>query len=112
MKPTWNEYYSKISSLPHRPVTETAVSLIGDLPKIAIDCGCGIGRDSDYLLRNGFEVHAFDVEQRAIDTCYKRFEGLEGFLGAISSFADFLYPKASIVLAHSSLFFARNQAFT
>lgn len=111
MRPSWSEYYEKVASYPHHPMTELAADLVGDLPVVAVDCGCGAGRDVAYLLNRGFEVHAFDKEQQAIAFCQARFKGHPNFHATQSCFADFDYPASSLVLAHSSLFFCPSQSF-
>ena len=111
MQPSWSEYYKKVASQPHRPMTELAADLVGDLPAVAVDCGCGVGRDTTYLLNRGFKVHAFDKEQQAIEFCQERFKGHPYFQATQSCFVDFDYPTSSLVMAHSSLFFCPSQSF-
>lgn len=111
MQPSWREYYKKVASQSHRPITELAADLIGDLPAVAVDCGCGAGRDAAYLLNRGFKVHAFDKEQQAIEFCQDRFNGHAKFRAMQSCFVDFDYPASSLVIAHSSLFFCPSQGF-
>ncbi|MDF5484461.1 SAM-dependent methyltransferase, partial [Vibrio parahaemolyticus] len=45
MPAQWNEYYQKILSQPHRPNVENAVNQLKIEGKVALDIGCGIGRD-------------------------------------------------------------------
>lgn len=111
MQPSWSEYYEKVASSPHRPMTEFAADLVGDLPAVAVDCGCGAGRDAAYLLNRGFEVHAFDKEQQAIEFCQERFKEHPSFRATQSCFVDFDYPASSLIMAHSSLFFCPSQGF-
>jgi|CoawatStandDraft_6_1074263.scaffolds.fasta_scaffold01023_2 SAM-dependent methyltransferase len=74
-------------------------------PKIAIDCGCGAGADIDYLVRNGFTVHGFDVEKESISRCQSRFSEIDNVVLSRASFTEFDYPQASLVVADASLFF-------
>ena len=80
-------------------------------PKIAIDCGCGAGADINYLVRNGFTVYGFDVEQESISRCQSRFEGIKNVILSKSSFSTFDYPQASLVVADASLFFCPSSEF-
>jgi SAM-dependent methyltransferase len=112
MKPSWNEYYKKVITLPHRPMTVEAVNLIVDKDSlVAIDCGCGTGRDIAYLENIGFSVHAFDIEERALEVCNARFCNNPLVIITKSSFADFDYPDANLVIANSSLFFCPETEF-
>ncbi|WP_101758257.1 bifunctional 2-polyprenyl-6-hydroxyphenol methylase/3-demethylubiquinol 3-O-methyltransferase UbiG [Oceanicoccus sp. KOV_DT_Chl] len=87
-----------------------AASMVSE-PKVAIDCGCGAGADIDYLARNGFTVYGFDVEQESISRCQSRFDGIGNVILSKSSFIDFDYPQASLVVADASLFFCPNSEF-
>jgi SAM-dependent methyltransferase len=80
-------------------------------PKIAIDCGCGAGADIDYLVRNGFTVYGFDIEQESVSRCQSRFDGIKNVILSLSSFGAFNYPQASLVVADASLFFCPRAEF-
>ncbi|HCG3503234.1 TPA: SAM-dependent methyltransferase, partial [Acinetobacter baumannii] len=55
-----NEKLIQLSKeLKHRPILEKALGYFPNLPLVAIDCGCGAGNESAYLLSKGFNVHAF-----------------------------------------------------
>ncbi len=57
-----NEKFIQLSKeLKHRPILEKALGYFPNLPLVAIDCGCGAGNESAYLLSKGFNVHAFDI---------------------------------------------------
>ena len=56
-------------NLSHRPILDKALSYFDDLAKIAIDCGCGAGNESAFLLQQNFIVHAFDPSVQARDIC-------------------------------------------
>lgn len=80
-------------------------------PKIAVDCGCGAGADIEHLLKNGFTVHGFDVEQESISRCQSRFGHNEKLFLSQSTFSSFHYPEASLVVADASLFFCPRSEF-
>ena len=111
MSVTWNDYYQKVASQPHRPNVERAANLLKLDNKIAIDAGCGTGRDSNYLLNQGFTVCAFDTHQDAVETCLTRFEGNPNFSISQSCFSDFDYPQCSLFIASASLFFCPREHF-
>ena len=58
----WLNYLSTINLLPPRPHVIEAHQYLGENShnKIAVDCGCGTGRDTLYLLEKGYQVYAFD----------------------------------------------------
>ena len=80
-------------------------------PKVAIDCGCGAGADINYLVENDFTVYGFDVEEESISRCKSRFEGIDSVILSRSTFSNFDYPKASLVVADASLFFCPRSEF-
>lgn len=91
--------------LPHRPILEKALSYFDNLPKIAIDCGCGAGNESSFLLRNNFKVYAFDPSIEAKNICLSKFKDNQNFLFSNQTFEDYSFPKASLIIALFSLFF-------
>ncbi|MFH4570573.1 methyltransferase domain-containing protein [Vibrio diabolicus] len=111
MSAQWNEYYQKILNQPHRPNVENAVNLLKLESKVALDIGCGIGRDSHFLLEQGFNVHAFDSHEDAVKTCLTRFEGHKRFSISQCCFTEFDYPQCSLVIANASLFFCPDESF-
>ncbi|MGR5133396.1 class I SAM-dependent methyltransferase [Vibrio alfacsensis] len=112
MSASWNEYYKKIAAQPHRPQVEQALKHHSLSDKIAIDAGCGIGRDSHFLLSQGFDVLAFDPDQNAIEACLKRFESIKKYTFKQVSFAEFDYPSCTLFIASASLFFCPQEHFT
>ena len=104
------KYYDETLNREVRPDLFYAVSLI-DGEKIAVDCGCGAGADIQYLLDHDFHVHAFDIEESAIDRCRQRFADFPQVNLSQSSFIDFEYPPCQLVVADASLFFCPPEAF-
>ena len=90
---------------------ENAVNLLKLESKVALDIGCGIGRDSHFLLEQGFNVHAFDSHEDAVKTCLTRFEGQKRFSISQCCFTEFDYPQCSLVIANASLFFCPDEGF-
>ncbi|EPP27932.1 class I SAM-dependent methyltransferase [Vibrio fluvialis] len=107
----WREYYEQSISRPHLRRTELAVKLNQSRTRVAVDCGCGTGSDIQYLAQQGYQVHGFDVNADAAALCKARFA--ENVLVEIeqAAFESFDYPKAGIVIANSSLFFANPDQF-
>ncbi len=112
MKISWDDYYRKVVNLQHRTVTVDAVNLVPKKERVvAIDCGCGAGRDVAYLEKIGFSVYAFDIEDNALEICKARFHESPSVKISKSSFADFDYPEANLVIANSSLYFCPEKEF-
>ena len=105
-----SDYYDVTADRDVRSDLQQAIRLV-DEPRIAIDCGCGAGRDIAYLLANGYIVHAFDIESDSILRCKKRFEGKDNVFLSQDSFNSFSYPFASLILADASLFFCPEGEF-
>lgn len=99
----WLAYYELTRSQPPRPHLLQALEwLPADLPKTAIDMGCGTGRDTFHLLEQGFRVSAFDAEPAALARNARHKPGLNPVL---AEFHTFDYHPASLINASSSLFF-------
>ncbi|MBL4679703.1 MAG: class I SAM-dependent methyltransferase [Pseudomonadales bacterium] len=102
----WQPFYEKTKERPADPIMGFARSRVASkLEKIAIDCGCGAGRNSEYLRNKGFEVHGFDPDNEAIEICKKQFQDDDKAHFSCDSFSTFKYPSASLVVASMSLFF-------
>ncbi|MBX9695697.1 MAG: class I SAM-dependent methyltransferase [Cyanobacteria bacterium] len=71
-RPGWGEYYQKSQLIP----SETLSIALGQFEKegisegLAVDLGCGAGRDTVELLRCGWSVLAIDREESAIEALY------------------------------------------
>lgn len=102
----WRKYYKNALSRPHSKRTELAVKLNDSKSKVAIDCGCGTGSDIAYLEQCGYVVYGFDINPDSISICRDRFDSKSLIEITKSSFESFDYPKAGLVIANSSLFFA------
>ena len=81
--------------------------------KVAVDCACGNGRDTLYLLEQGYHVYAFDNDRPRLKALSEH-----PLLGAnprldiqISSFADYEFPRANLINASACLFFCTPHDF-
>lgn len=104
------KYFDATESREIREDLVFSVSMVNE-PKVAIDCGCGAGADIDYLVRNGFTVYGFDIEQESISRCQSRFNDINNVVLSRSSFTAFDYPQVSLVVADASLFFCPSSEF-
>lgn len=107
----WRSYYEKALAKPHLKRTEFVCSLNQSTSKVAIDCGCGVGSDMEFLSQHGYRVYGFDINSDSIEICEERFADNPLVDVTNASFEQFQYPKAGIVLANSSLFFADPSQF-
>jgi len=64
----WAAYYQQLRDRPPRRTLVKALDLFGNVPadSLAIDLGCGDGRDVVELLRRGWNVVAVDAEPEAL----------------------------------------------
>jgi len=80
----WEEYYSALRQLPdwlRKPVpfTVDASSLFRKHgARVFLDLGCGVGRNSIYLAREGFNVVGIDISRGALKKT-KMWSKIEGF---------------------------------
>ncbi len=98
------EYYDVTTDREVRADLRFAADLVTQ-EKIAIDCGCGAGRDIAFLRDKGFIVHGFDLEAESIRRCRERFGEDPGVFLSQASFNSFIYPSAALIVADASLFF-------
>ncbi len=73
----WATYYQAVEGRPPRDTLLKALDLFdaeppSTAPRLAVDLGCGDGRDTVELLRRGWRVLAIDGEQEAFDRLLKR----------------------------------------
>lgn len=67
MSNKWTSYYDAIKgSNPPRRTLVVALQSWHEKPGIALDLGCGSGRDTLYLLSQGWRVYAIDAELEAL----------------------------------------------
>ncbi len=64
----WAAYYDKLRDRPPRKTLLAALDAFGAMPSgaLALDLGCGDGRDAIELLRRGWRVVAVDAEPEAL----------------------------------------------
>ena len=99
---SWEKFYALTKSSPPWPLLQRAVGALGRKGD-ALDLGAGAGRDTVYLLEQGFHVTAVDQERSAIAI-------LETFpqdnLKLVQSvFADFSFGTYDIINAQYALQF-------
>lgn len=107
----WADFYKVTKRNPHWLLLERAVVLLGRRGQ-ALDLGCGAGRDTRYLLAQGWEVTAVDRNSQAIVLLA---ELPQEHLRVIqSSFEDFAYghERYDLISAQFSLPFIPQEAFT
>jgi SAM-dependent methyltransferase len=115
--PPWSRYYAATEG---RPPRQTLLAALDALeaegpPGLAIDLGCGAGRDTVEMLRRGWRVIAIDAEPEALERLAARPDlvGAERLETRLASFADpdFALPACDLVNASFSIPFVAPQRF-
>ncbi len=75
----WATYYQAVEGRPPRETLLKALASFDaepspDRPRLAVDLGCGDGRDTVKLLHEGWRVLAIDGEQKAFDRLLNRLD--------------------------------------
>lgn len=104
------DYYDATADREVRADLIEAVERVAE-KNIAIDCGCGAGKDIEYLRQQGFEVHGFDLESEAVERCQTRFSGDGRVHVTQATFSNFEYPPSNLVVADASLFYCPPEEF-
>ena len=104
MERDWSAYYRAIEGRPPRETLRFALARFDDRPddragtptrRFAVDLGCGDGRDTVELLRQGWRVLAIDGEQAAISRLRGRSDINRTFLETrVQRFESLVLPPA------------------
>lgn len=104
----WAKFYQYTRERPPWPRMIRASSLVPHRER-ALDLGCGAGRDTRYLLAQGFHVTAIDADANAM-TILATFPQ-ERLRAVQSSFGDFPFESYDLINAHFSLPFLPREQF-
>jgi len=117
---SWTPYYQEKLYKEPRPLLIEALKLFEQFPnkeKKALDLGSGVGNDTAFLLKNGWQVWANDVEREAIDIIASRKDVQDYKEKLILVHKDFVdlpwrdFPKFDLIYASYALPFARRNDF-
>ena len=116
----WPDYYAVTVGRPAWGTTVDAAERFaaedgpGAPPRLAVDLGCGAGRDARELLKRGWRVLAVDREPSAIEALRAATpEPDRGRLEAVQSdLASFEVPPCDLVVASVSLQFLAEDDYT
>ena len=97
----WVEFYDATADRPPRRTLVDALARFGEAtaPRLAVDLGCGEGRDAIELLRRGWTVLAIDAEPDAIERLMLRPDLPSGsrLEARCERFEDAAWPAADLV---------------
>lgn len=105
------EYYKNTeNALPH-PMVKKFIQM-NITPKKAVDLGCGVGRDTIYLIKNGWNVLAIDKEntEEAISSKLDNSE-LKRFDFQCQNFENIQLEKNNLLVANFSIPFCKKDCF-
>lgn len=105
---TWSNFYHITRNSPPWPRLVRAVALLGHTGE-ALDLGCGAGRDTRYLLEQGFTVTAVDREAASLAKLADL--PTEHLRLVQSAFEDFTFGEYDLINAHFALPFMRPDLF-
>jgi tellurite methyltransferase len=91
----WGAYYDKLRDRPPRKTLIAALDAFGKTPAeaLAVDLGCGDGRDVVEILRRGWSVIAVDAEPEALKRLTERgLPGAERITPIVSRMEDVPLP--------------------
>ncbi len=101
---TWTRYYERLRDRPSRGTVLFALDRFcaegrGGAGSLAVDLGCGAGRDVIEMLRRGWAVFGIDAEAAAIEALRQRPDLPAGarLRTRIARFEDTSWPEADLV---------------
>lgn len=116
METHWPDYYRVTADRPAWATTILAADAFGpvaDRARVAVDLGCGAGRDTRELLRRGWRVIAVDGQQAAIDTLRSLVptEAADRLDGVVADVGSYTIPPCDLVVANLVLPFLGADAY-
>ncbi len=108
------EFYKRSLSVEVYPHLKMAFQFVdASLPKVAVDVGCGAGRDALYMVEQGYKVYAYDRSEAAILTLSENARTSLGntLFPQVSTYEQYEYPTSSLICACFSLFFCNPKLF-
>src|SRR3990167_11268015 len=96
------DYYKNTQELGSSPLLIEALSFLRTEGKIALDLGCGTGRDTKLLLENNFQVKAVDSEP-LVKQYIENLQNLGHLTYTQSTFENFNYQHYDVINARYSL---------
>jgi tellurite methyltransferase len=106
----WIRYYEAAGQEP-RDTLLRALELFGPERGLAVDLGCGPGRDTAELLRRGWSVVAVDGEEEAIARLRAKLGEHERLTTEVARYEDFRFPAARLVNSSYALPFCPPEVF-
>lgn len=105
------KYYENTeNSLPH-PLVQKVINMNKN-PKYPIDLGCGAGRNTIYLIKNGWKVLSIDKENtREIISAKLDNEELKKFNFKCQDFENIELEKNNLLIANFSIPFCNKDYF-
>ena len=110
MKDIQKYYYNTENALPH-PMVKKVIDM-NIKPENAIDLGCGAGRDTIYLIKNGWNVLSIDKEdtKQIISSKLDNVE-IKKFRFARQNFENIKLEKTKLLVANFSIPFCKKECF-
>ncbi len=112
--PTWSSYYESVADAPPHQTLVQALQKFSDAeqaPGLAIDLGCGAGRDSNKLLKSGWKVFAVDSCQDALNLILSNHWPEDQLDTYVGNMEDAPLPVADLINAGVSLPFCAPEKF-
>lgn len=112
--PTWSSYYESIAGAPpHQTLIQALQKFdeVGQPPGLAIDLGCGGGRDCTKLLKSGWNVFAVDSCEDALNLILANQWTEEQLNTYAGNMEDAPLPPADLINAGVSLPFCAPEKF-
>ena len=105
------KYYKNTEDALHNPMVKKFIDM-NIQPKNAIDLGCGAGRDTIYLIKNGWEVLSIDREDTK-ELISKKLDSqeLKRFSFNVQNFEDIKLEKSNLLVANFSIPFCNKDYF-
>jgi SAM-dependent methyltransferase len=105
----WSRYYAATGADPRQTLLDALARF--DEPGLAVDLGCGTGRDTFELLSRGWRVLAIDAEEEAIRRVRERAGDNKQLTTQLMRFEEAELPSCELVNASWSLPFCAPAAF-